>query len=165
MTSLAVIFNLPRLHGYAGRFLFVIFSELYFSTTVLRSLHHCYHCFEAAMSLPDLSGVPLTQQERLLKGPALEAPPGITSNFQNPPNGSTGSRAFLIFCIVLSSLLAITRYYGTWSSSRRFFLSDGTNATKLALCFFNVDTMLTSYRSSDVYYSDCKYLDHHSNRQ
>ncbi|KAL5592544.1 hypothetical protein FOBRF1_013570 [Fusarium oxysporum] len=63
----------------------------------------------------------ITQKElkQLLAAPALEAPNGVTPEFENPPNGNTLAYRITTFCMVLTTLCAIIRLYGKWLLERK----------------------------------------------
>ncbi|WKT54317.1 hypothetical protein QSH57_004901 [Fusarium oxysporum f. sp. vasinfectum] len=60
--------------------------------------------------------MPITQKElkQLLAAPALEAPNGVTPEFENPPNGNILAYRITTFCMVLTTLCVIIRLYGRW---------------------------------------------------
>ncbi|KAK2923297.1 hypothetical protein FoTM2_016819 [Fusarium oxysporum f. sp. vasinfectum] len=65
--------------------------------------------------------MPITQKEleQLLAAPALEAPNGVTPEFENPPNGNILAYRITTFCMVFTTLCAIIRLYGKWLLERK----------------------------------------------
>jgi hypothetical protein len=56
-----------------------------------------------------------SQQDKLndllLDMPALQPPPGVKSNFNDPPNHRAMSLGILITCMVTTTLITLTRLY------------------------------------------------------
>ncbi|KAI0389135.1 hypothetical protein F5Y17DRAFT_450189 [Xylariaceae sp. FL0594] len=63
------------------------------------------------MSLSALPHLPPDEQQAILNGPALEPPPGLTSNFSNPPNNNGLALAVTILCLSVSTILLVIRAY------------------------------------------------------
>lgn len=55
----------------------------------------------------------MSQEEldALLAAPALDPPPGVTPNFENPPNKNGLAVAVTTLCIVISTLCLFLRAY------------------------------------------------------
>ena len=49
--------------------------------------------------------------EALLASPALEPPPGVTANFDNPPNENGLAWGVTTFCMVIATLCLFLRGY------------------------------------------------------
>ncbi|KAI1250031.1 hypothetical protein MGN70_008482 [Eutypa lata] len=63
------------------------------------------------MELDQIYKLPPSKQESILTGPALEPPPGIVPNFQNPENKDDIVRAILASGLVATSLAVFVRVY------------------------------------------------------
>jgi hypothetical protein len=59
-----------------------------------------------------------------LEAPALQPPPGITSNFVDPPNRSDYAYAALIVCVSVVSGFAILRAYARIFYMKKVHLAD-----------------------------------------
>lgn len=68
--------------------------------------------------------LPPAEREKLLSGPALEPPPGVEPNFDNPPNGGAVAIAVCGTCLVVGSFFVFVRASGMGSSWRKVYISD-----------------------------------------
>lgn len=55
--------------------------------------------------------LPKEQQEAILSGPAMAPPPGVTPNFEDPPNRNALAHAVMATCIVVSTFCLLVRVY------------------------------------------------------
>lgn len=78
--------------------------------------------------------LPKEQQEALLAGPALAAPPGIVANFDNPPNRNDIAHATFVICLFFATFSFIIRMYARLVGLRSVKLEDG-NTCLLLKCF------------------------------
>ncbi|KAI1321107.1 hypothetical protein F5Y16DRAFT_74251 [Xylariaceae sp. FL0255] len=62
-----------------------------------------------AMSLDQISSLPIAEQQATLKGPALTPPTGVTPDLANPPNENTLGLAAILVCLSIASLAVILR--------------------------------------------------------
>ncbi|KAH8160187.1 hypothetical protein CIB48_g8066 [Xylaria polymorpha] len=69
--------------------------------------------------------LPKEQQEALLAGPALAAPPGIVANFDNPPNRNDIAHATFVICLFFATFSFIIRMYARLVGLRSVKLEDG----------------------------------------
>lgn len=79
------------------------------------------------------------EQEALLNGPAMDLPPGVRSNFDNPSNMDTLGLTILSICTVISFAAILVRGY-----SRVFFIKKVTVSDYSAIVAFvspHLDTM------------------------
>ena len=53
----------------------------------------------------------LAELVALLNGPAVKPPPGVLSNFDDPPNQDTVARTMTVFFIIFASLAVLIRIY------------------------------------------------------
>lgn len=63
------------------------------------------------MELDQISKLPPSEQELILTGPALQPPPGVVPNFQDPDNKDDVARAILAAGLVATSLAVFVRAY------------------------------------------------------
>lgn len=63
--------------------------------------------------------------EEILQSPAAQPPPGVTADFDNPPNHRTESIAILTACNAVCTVLFFIRVYTRFYLVRRFTLEDG----------------------------------------
>ncbi|KAI0201476.1 hypothetical protein F4808DRAFT_459967 [Astrocystis sublimbata] len=63
-------------------------------------------------------------QQAILDGPALEPPPGVVSNFADPPNHNAAALAVIIFLLALGTLSASLYAYGRCYVAKQFHFSD-----------------------------------------
>ena len=93
----------------------------------------------AVQIAPSSSQQVQTENQMLLNGPALTPPPGVISNFHNPPNLDVYIHLTLTLCLVLASLAFFTRMY-TKMVLLRFV---GYEDCKCSACiFFGPDNLM-----------------------
>jgi hypothetical protein len=71
----------------------------------------------------------MSSTEEILQSPAAQPPPGVTADFDNPPNHRTESIAILTACNVVCTVLFFIRVYTRFYLVRRFTLEDGMRCT------------------------------------
>ncbi|KAI8966136.1 hypothetical protein F5Y11DRAFT_310539 [Daldinia sp. FL1419] len=78
------------------------------------------------MSLPldQIGSLPKAEQEAILDGPALNPPPGIVPNFENPPNQNAIGYAATTICLVAAFLGILVRTYGRFFCVRKGLVED-----------------------------------------
>lgn len=64
------------------------------------------------------------EQEKILNGPAMQPPPGVTPNFAHPHNHNKEATAFLIVCSTLVVSAALTRAYSRVFVMRKVYMED-----------------------------------------
>ncbi|KAJ4191816.1 hypothetical protein NW759_016656 [Fusarium solani] len=64
------------------------------------------------------------QLEKLLAAPALEPPPGVTPEFDNPPNGNVLAWGVTTFCMIIATLCLFLRAYGRLWLERKVFVEE-----------------------------------------
>lgn len=69
--------------------------------------------------------------EAILQSPAAQPPPGVTANFDNPPNHRMESIAFITVCNIICTFLFFIRVYTRFYIIHRFTLEDGMRFTCL----------------------------------
>ncbi|KAI1074443.1 hypothetical protein F5B20DRAFT_563736 [Whalleya microplaca] len=74
--------------------------------------------------MSDLSSLSPNELEAALNGPALQPPPGITPDFDNPPNRNAAALAAIIVCLTLPTISAILYTYGRVFYVKIFHVSD-----------------------------------------
>ena len=57
------------------------------------------------------TNITLAELEALLNGPAVKPPPGVLSNFDNPPNQDTVALTIGNLLIIFASLAVLIRIY------------------------------------------------------
>lgn len=74
----------------------------------------------------------LSQQEleKLLAAPALDPPPGVDPEFDNPPNGNNLAWGVTTFCMVVATLCLLLRAYGRLWLERKVFVEEGMYVLK-----------------------------------
>ncbi|KAI0153040.1 hypothetical protein GGR57DRAFT_468670 [Xylariaceae sp. FL1272] len=68
--------------------------------------------------------LPPEQQQALLNGPALAPPPGVTSNFENPPNKNTLCSVVITIGFVVTAILLLSRAYSRLFCIKKLYLED-----------------------------------------
>ncbi len=63
------------------------------------------------MSLENFQSLPKAQQEKILNGPALQPPPGVTPNLDDPTQYNHGANALLAICLILTVFALSIRAY------------------------------------------------------
>jgi len=76
------------------------------------------------MSLDQLYLLPPAQQEAILNGPALEPPPGVTPNFDQPPNGNVPTLIVEGILISLSTIAVVLAVYTKLFFVKHIYLED-----------------------------------------
>ncbi|KAB8297965.1 hypothetical protein EYC80_001742 [Monilinia laxa] len=71
-----------------------------------------------------MTGLSPSQVEELLQGPALNPPPGVTPNFDNPYTLLPAADAVKIVTTVLATLAIFIRIYTKWRIIRVVHLED-----------------------------------------
>lgn len=85
------------------------------------------------------------QIDGLLSLPALEPPPGITANFDDPPNRNGLAYFVTTICVVISSLCVLIRLYSKVSMEKRLRVEEG-----LMICAYVSVTFLLVYASNAI---------------
>ncbi|KAI1119778.1 hypothetical protein F5Y10DRAFT_259644 [Nemania abortiva] len=85
------------------------------------------------MSLDQLHLLPPAQQEAILNGPALDPPPGVMPNFDNPPNGNALCIAVIAVLLVLATSAFILAAYVKSFYVKKLYLEDYLAFAGLAL--------------------------------
>lgn len=78
------------------------------------------------MSLENFQSLPEAQQEKILDGPALSAPPGVTPNLDDPTQYNNGAHALLAICLTLTVLALSIRAYSRIFHSKSLQVADCT---------------------------------------
>lgn len=74
--------------------------------------------------MENFESLPLEQQEQMLNRPALEAPEGITYNFENPPNHNSLALAVIVISTVIVTVSGLLRLYSRVFVSKKLFIED-----------------------------------------
>jgi hypothetical protein len=73
-----------------------------------------------------INALPLAQQQALLNGPALKPPPGIKSNFTDPPNLNEVGYGVIVSSAIICGSLVILRLYSRCFYHKKIDVEDGT---------------------------------------
>lgn len=79
------------------------------------------------MSLDQIHLLPEMAQQAILNGPALDPPPGIMPNFDNPPNGNAIGLAITTVSISISTAALVLAAYVKLYRVRKAHLEDCMN--------------------------------------
>ncbi|KAI1453479.1 hypothetical protein F4805DRAFT_443350 [Annulohypoxylon moriforme] len=74
--------------------------------------------------LQNFPNLPIALQQKILNGPALAPPDGVTPNFIDPPNKNYEAIAVLVVCLFLSTAAAIGRAYSRTFVTKKVQLQD-----------------------------------------
>ncbi|KAH9885698.1 hypothetical protein F4778DRAFT_500096 [Xylariomycetidae sp. FL2044] len=76
------------------------------------------------MSLDHFNQLSPEQQEMVLNGPALEPPPGVTSNLEHPPNRNDLAQITNALCLTATCLVALLRVYAKVFCIKKVHMED-----------------------------------------
>ncbi|KAI0868695.1 hypothetical protein GGS24DRAFT_494363 [Hypoxylon argillaceum] len=91
------------------------------------------------MSLDQIHLLPEMAQQAILNGPALDPPPGIMPNFDNPPNGNAIGLAITTVSISISTAALVLAAYVKLYRVRKAHLEDFFGLT-VGVCYCVYDT-------------------------
>lgn len=74
--------------------------------------------------MDQLPYLPQAEKNAIVYGPALAPPPGVTADFENPPNNNGLAVGVLAACVAVSSLCLLLRVYVQGVLARRFYPED-----------------------------------------
>ncbi|KAI2473088.1 hypothetical protein F4781DRAFT_261827 [Annulohypoxylon bovei var. microspora] len=77
----------------------------------------------SSINIGNFASLSPDQQAQVLNGPALQPPPGVTSNFDHPPNGTVPSHIALAIFLALITFSLCGRIYVRFST-RQLFIGD-----------------------------------------
>jgi hypothetical protein len=63
------------------------------------------------MSLDNFTSLSPAEQQALLSGPALPPPPGVLSDFDDPPNGNAEGASIMAICLFAVAVSGLMRIY------------------------------------------------------
>lgn len=81
---------------------------------------------------------PAAVQEKILDGPAMTPPDGVTPNFDHPSNLNTTALAVAVVCISLAVVAALLRFYSRLIVGKQLHLEDCGSPDLPHLLFHNM---------------------------
>ncbi|KAL4904256.1 hypothetical protein BDW74DRAFT_178838 [Aspergillus multicolor] len=90
------------------------------------------------------------QRQALLEGPALAPPPGLVSNFEDPPNLTSTGHAILFSIWSVATVCFLIRLYAKAFVARKWQLSDFVIILAWALCMGYAAVLLLAAKYSGV---------------
>ncbi|KAI8963501.1 hypothetical protein F5Y11DRAFT_365088 [Daldinia sp. FL1419] len=111
--------------------------------------------------MSSLASLSPEEQEAILNGPALTPPPGVTPNFDNPPNNSDGGLAVILVCLILACASSLLYTYGRIFQTKQAHFSDlvGLAALGVFLAFIYANVRVYRYTGFFVHQWDIRLKD------